>query len=388
MNARQSIRHGIPIYIAAVVMRSSMTVMNPLLPIFKSQYHLSAFHVSFLSSLPVLCFAGAGLLMPLVRRIGVTNRIIATGLMTITFGVSARMFGNLPLLFLSVIAVGIGIAILNFTLPVWIKEEVPEHSGLLTSFYVTLMGIFAAIAIAAAVPLSRLTSIGWRLSMVPWLILGLFSSTWWLNMNRNQVELADVEMSPHFHARFFRSFDAWAITLFFGFQSMLAYGTATWLPSILLSKGFSLNQAGYAVSATGLMGSLLGIFVPYLAVKIKKLRMLLMSAGLLFSFSFGALIYGHGWYLVMWLLLGNVGLAVTFQVSLLLTIFRGASAGETRSLSIMSQSFGYLMAMFAPGFVGAIFDATGNWNDALIIPIVLGILVAIVGSVAARDGTV
>ena len=388
MNARQAIRHGMPIYIAAVLMRSSMTVMNPLLPIFKSQFHLSAFHVSFLTSLPILCFAGAGLLMPLVRRIGVTNRIIASGLLTITCGISVRIFGNLPLLFLSVIAVGIGIAILNFTLPVWIKEEVPEHSGLLTSFYVTLMGVFAAIAIAVAVPLSRLTSLGWRLSMVPWLIFGVFASLWWLKMNRNTVELADIEMTPHFHARFFRSIEAWAMTLFFGFQSMLFYGTATWLPSILLSKGYSLNGAGYAVSATGLMGSLLGVLVPYLAVKIQKLRMLLVVTGILISISFGALIFDNGWHLVIWLLLGNVALSVTFQVSLLLTIFRGASAGETRSLSIMSQSFGYLMAMFAPGLVGAIFDATNNWNDALIIPVILGILVSIVGSVAARDGTV
>lgn len=388
MNSRQAIRHGIPIYIAAMVMRSSMTVMNPLLPILKSQFHLSAFHVSFLSSLPILCFAAAGLLMPLVRRIGVTNRIVAAGLLIITFGVSLRMFGSLSLLFLSVIAVGIGIAILNFTLPVWIKEEVPAHSGLLTSFYVTLMGIFASIAIAAAVPLSHLTSIGWRLSMVPWLILGVFSSLWWLKMNRNKVELAEVEMTPHFHARFFRSFDAWAITLFFGFQSMLAYGTATWLPSILLSKGYSLNNAGYAVSVTGLMGSLLSVFVPYLAVKIKKLRLVLVVSAILISFSYGALIFDHGWHLVFWLLLSNVGLSVTFQISLLLTIFRGASAGETRSLSIMSQSFGYLMAMFAPGLVGAIFDATGNWNDALVTPVILGALLAIVGSVAARDGAV
>ncbi len=388
MDARQAIRHGIPIYIAALVMRSSMMVMNPLLPVFKAQYHLSAFHVSFLSSLPILCFAGAGLLMPLVRRIGVTNRIIAAGLIVITFGVSIRMFGSLLLLFFSVIAVGIGIAILNFTLPVWIKEEVPENSGLLTSLYVTLMGIFAAVAIATAVPLSHLTSIGWRLSMVPWLILGLFSSIWWIKMNRNKVELAAAELTPHFHARFFHSLDAWAITLFFGFQSMLAYGIATWLPSILLSKGYSLNSAGYTVSATGLMGSLLGIFVPYLVVKIRKLRTLLVGAGILMSISFGALIFDHGWHLIIWLLLGSIGLAVTFQVSLLLTIFRGASAGETRSLSIMSQSIGYLMAMFAPGIVGATFDATHNWNDALIIPVVLGIVVAVVGSVAGREGTV
>jgi CP family cyanate transporter-like MFS transporter len=224
--------------------------------------------------------------------------------------------------------------------------------------------------------------------MMPWLIFGLFASIWWLKMNRNKVELAEIEMSPHFHVRFFHNVDAWAITLFFGFQSMMAYGIATWLPSILLSKGYSLSEAGYAVSATGLMGSLFGTFIPYFAVKIKKFRALVIGAALLISTSFTALIFDHGWHLLIWLLLGSVGLAVSFQVSLLLTIFRGASPGETRSLSIMSQSIGYLMATFAPGMVGAIYDATGNWNEALALPIALGLVVAAVGVVAAREGTV
>jgi len=388
MNNAQALRRGVPIYIAAMSMRSGMTVMNPLISIFKSEYHLSAFRVSFLSSLPLLCFAGAGLLMSLVRRIGTTNRIVAVALMTITSGISVRMFGSLPVLFVSVVAVGVGIAVLNFTLPVWVKEEAPEHSGLLTGVYITIMGIFASLAVASAAPLARLTSWGWRLSMVPWMALGIFSSLWWLNMNRRKNNHASQVAVLHFHPRFFKSPDAWAIAVFFGLQSMLFYGTASWLPSILVSKGYSLNAAGYAVSLTGLMGSVVGVLAPHYASTFKHLRAALFAIGLMITVAFGAMIIDHGWHLIIWLFIANIGLAVSFPISLLLTVLRGSSAGETRSLSIMSQSFGYLMAAFAPGLVGATFDATHNWNQALLLPAGFGIALGFVGLIAGREGKI
>jgi CP family cyanate transporter-like MFS transporter len=86
----------------------------------------------------------------------------------------------------------------------------------------------------------------------------------------------------------------------------------------------------------------------------------------------------------MWLLISNVGLSVTFPLSLLLTVTRSIDAGETRSLSIMAQSIGYLMAAFAPGIVGAIFDITLSWSAALLVPVALGISLALVGFFAGK----
>ena len=50
-------------------------------------------------------------------------------------------------LYFSSLTIGITIAILNFSLPVWVKENVSGHSGLITGIYITLMGGFANIAI-------------------------------------------------------------------------------------------------------------------------------------------------------------------------------------------------------------------------------------------------
>ena len=123
---REAIRRGLPIFITAINMRAGLTIMSPLYPILKDQYHLSSFQLSFLTSLSVLCFAGSAFLMPLVGKIGGTNRVIALTLSVLSTAIFLRMVGNLPMLFFSSLTVGVSIAILNFSLPVWVKENAPE----------------------------------------------------------------------------------------------------------------------------------------------------------------------------------------------------------------------------------------------------------------------
>jgi CP family cyanate transporter-like MFS transporter len=149
MNNREAIRKSFPIFITAINMRTGLAIMSPLIPILKDEYQLSSFALSFLTSLSIVCFAGSAFLMPLVARIGSTNQVIGAALLVLTAAMIIRAAGNVPLLYFSSLTIGITIAILNFSLPVWVKENVSGHSGLITGIYITLMGGFANIAIAS-----------------------------------------------------------------------------------------------------------------------------------------------------------------------------------------------------------------------------------------------
>ena len=382
---RSVIGEGLPIFITAINMRAGLVIMSPLYPILKVQYNLSSFQLSFLTSLSVLCFAGSGLIMPLVAKIGSTNRVITFSLAMLSAAIFFRTVGNVSMLFMASLAVGIAIAILNFSLPVWVKENAPDHSGLLTGIYITVMGIFAALSIAVAVPLAEATSWGWRFAMIPWLLIAVASTIWWFAKNTKSAEKKNQASHSTFHRELFKKPGAWSITLFFGFQSMLFYGTATWLPTIFVSKGYSLFHAGLVVSITGLFGSLIGVAVPHYASRFKNIQVLLLILGALITVSFIGMIFDSGWRLVFWLVIVNIGLATTFPLSLMLTVTRSYEASETRSLSIMAQSVGYLMAAISPGIVGAIFDSTNNWGSALIFPAVLGALLGLVGFFAGKS---
>ena len=384
MSNREAIAKGLPIFIAAINMRAGLTIMSPLIPILKEQYNLSAFLLSFLTSLSVLCFAGSAFLMPLVGKIGGTNRVIAIALAVLTAAIFLRTVGNLPMLFISSLTVGIAIAILNFSLPVWVKENASEQSGLITGIYITIMGVFAAISIAVAVPLASATSWGWRLAMVPWLVIGLFSSAWWLIRNSKSSTPHQMQLPSKFHRQLLRNPGAWSIAVYFGLQSMIYYGSATWLPAILVSKGYSLSDAGYAVSITGLIGSLIGIMVPHYSSKLPNLQLLLATLGVILAACFLGIIFDNGWHLIIWLLISNIAFSTTFTLSLLLTVKRSMHASETRSLSIMAQAIGYTMSALAPGIVGVMFDVTLNWNIALIFPVVLSIALGTVGYFAGK----
>ena len=376
---------GIPIFITAINMRAGLVIMSPLYPILKDQYNLSSFQLSFLTSLSVLCFAGGGLVMPLVAKIGNTNRVITFSLAMLSAAIFLRTVGNVSMLFVASLAVGIAISILNFSLPVWVKENAPDHSGLLTGIYITIMGIFAALSIAVAVPMAEATDWGWRFAMVPWLIIALVSTIWWLSKISKSTEPKREVTTAKFHMKLFSRPGAWSIAIFFGLQSMLFYGTATWLPTIFVSKGYSLFHAGLVVSITGLFGSLIGIAVPHYASRLKDIQLLLVLLGALIAISFAGMIFDSGWRLVFWLVIVNIGLATTFPLSLMLTVTRSYEASETRSLSIMAQSVGYLMAAIAPGIVGAIFDSTNSWGSALVFPAFLGALLGLVGYFAGKS---
>jgi CP family cyanate transporter-like MFS transporter len=379
VNNREAIEKSLPIFITAINMRSGLSIMSPLIPILKEQYQLSSFALSFITSLSIMCFAGSAFLMPLVAKIGSTNRVIGASLAILTMAMIIRAVGNLPLIYFSSFAMGVSVAVLNFSLPVWVKENVTNHSGLVTGIYITIMGVFANIAIAVTVPLATSTSWGWRLSTVPWIVIGVFSSVWWLWRNSKLPRKTYVPEPAKFHKALLRKSGAWSIALFFGFQAMMGYGALTWMPTILVSKGFSLSEAGLWISISGFAGSALGVAAPYYGSKLKNFRILLTVIAITLTISFIAFTLDSGWHLVVWLFISNFAFAFAFPLCLVLTVTRSVEAAETRSLSIMTQSVGYLMAAISPGIVAVIFDISNSWNTAWLFLIGIGVVLIGVG---------
>ena len=63
-----------------------------------------------------------------------------------------------PFLYLGTILIGAGIAFLNVLLPSLIQANRPRQLGILTTLYITSMGMSTAIASSVAVPITKATS--------------------------------------------------------------------------------------------------------------------------------------------------------------------------------------------------------------------------------------
>jgi CP family cyanate transporter-like MFS transporter len=149
--------------------------------------------------------------------------------------------------------------------------------------------------------------------------------------------------------------------------NMIHYASAIWMPTILVSKGMRLVDTGFLVAVATLIGSLLSLSVPHFAARGKDFRLPLIGFSLALAISYVAIALSTGPILWLWVILANIGVYVTFALALFLVVHKGSNDDNTKNLSIMMQSFGYLLATTAPILLGVAFLITGNWGTALLI---------------------
>lgn len=360
-------------------MRAGLILIGPLLPIIKEEYGISVFTESILAATPLLCFSLSAIFMGFLSKFGNTNRIISYAVTVLTFSLFLRTTFDVASLLIFSISLGISVAVLNYMLPVWVKENETGNAGLLTGVYAAVMGSCAAISLAITAPLASLTDLSWRLSMLPWFMIGAFAALWWWIKMPSSKTPDITEKSPSFWTNpLFRNRTAWSITVFFGALNMIHYASATWLPTILISKGFTLVEAGVLVAIATLVGSLLSLAVPHFASRRKDFRVVLIIFSLFLAISYYAISMDSGPRLWVWVILGNIGVYVTFSLALFLVVFRSETPATTRSLSVMMQSVGYIMATASPIILGRLFESTGNWDKALYFIVALGLMQVLV----------
>ena len=378
-SVRGRMRLGAPIFLAALNMRVALVVMNPLIPYLKDEFALSTLSISILAGLPLVCFAFTGPVMAYVARLGSTNRLIAIALFAIGFATLGRTFTGVAGLFICTFIIGIAIAVMNFVVPSWVKENMAQNAAFVTGVYVTLMGLVIAIGLAVAVPLADATDLSWRLSTLPWAILSLGVALTWIKRARASRDKTLIDPIHFWRSSIFKSSTMWSLVFYFGIQSAIFYATITWLPTILNAKGISLATAAIAVSVSGLIGSLFGLALPMLTRSRSDLRNLLTFVAVITAVPYLALTFVHGTALLAWMCVSSIGSALSFPLSLYFVVLKSSDHEKTREISTMMQSVGYLIAAGGPALLGYLNDWSGTWNTALYAVSIMCVIQLLVG---------
>lgn len=387
-NAKSAIREGVPTYWASINMRAGMVVVSPIITLIGKDLGLSTIQLAWLTSIPVLTFAFASPLTTWFRRFGSVNQLITWALWLLGISLLLRATGSTLALYVFTIGVGVGIATLNVLLPIWVKGNTVSYSGLITGVYVAMMGIATSIAIGAAAPLAHLNSLGWKMAMLPWGVVALVSALWWqFNIRNDEPEPLGSKNDVNIRM-FMRNKLAWQVMLVFGFQSMNAYATRTWLPTIMVTKGFTIQSAGATVAVAGLVGALLAIGVPHIAQRSKDQRLTIWIVSIMAAMSYIGIEYGsHGW-IIFWVFMSNMAQWLIYPLALLLIIMRSPNPDQGQSLSALVQTFGYVLGAAAPLITGALFDLTGVWKWSLWVLVAVSLGQALAGQAAGRIGFV
>ena len=229
---------------------------------------------------------------------------------------------------------------------------------------------------------------GWRGGLMIWAVLALITIPIWM------IQLISKHAPPRLSSKTLSGLNlwkyrrAWQITIFMGLQSFIFYSLASWGPEILISKGFSLEESGWALFYMQMLSLPAVYVVPILASRAGYLRYLILAMSAFFFLAFALLLSNN--HIVLYIALTLIAQAGGGSISLsYLLINRSTEKSEnTVKLSGMAQSFGYYIAAAGPFIVGWLFDKIQDWNIIIMLFFSVICLYTYFSWMSIKDGTV
>ena len=375
----------VAVLVVAANLRPAVTGLGPVLDEVRAGLCMPAGLVSVLTALPTICFGAVGFLAPaLTRRVGVA-RAIGISIAVLTVGVLVRALSGSAVLLLGTLLAGAGIAVCNVLLPVVVKESYGHRIGLITGLYTAVLQGVAATASAVATPLAG-GSGGWRFSLGFWALPAFLGLVLWLvaaRHHKNPQPGPDPNLPAPAGAGMFRRPFAWLVALFFGLQAMSAYALMGWLPQVLMAAGISRATAGVMMALVSVLGVPISLIIVPIAARARSQSWWtagICAVGLVGVVGLLVAPAAAPW---LWMFCVGVGMGV-FALAVALISLRSASAADTRALSTMTQSVGYLIAALGPLGFGMLHSLTGGWTVSLSVLLAILLAEVVIGYFVGR----
>jgi CP family cyanate transporter-like MFS transporter len=379
---------AVAVVLTALNLRPAVTSVAPLLGDMRADLGTSATWAGLLTTLPTLCFAGAGLAAPaLSARIG-TSRTIAVGLVALAVGLGIRSLDGPYVVIGATLLACAGIALINVLIPVVIKGSFPARVGLMTGIYTAALQGGGALGSAITPGLEQ--SFGnWRTALAFWSLVAVAALAVWIPATVRHREPAPLATPVASEPRpsMLRSALAWQVTLFLGAQGFLAYIVMGWLPQVFIDSGVNKVHAGMLVGLVSLVGVPVALVLLPLAARQASQTAWIVGIGLFGMAGIVGVVIAPAAQPVLWSLLIGVGMGV-FSMALAVIALRSRDAEDTARLSAMAQGFGYLIAGLGPFLFGLLHDVSSGWTMPWIMFLVVYVLQIVVGALAGRDRVV
>jgi len=247
------------------------------------------------------------------------------------------------------------------------------------------LALGAATAAAVTVPLTHALGGDWRLGLAAWAIPAALATVLWMGVARWVRHQAGGHPAGASREglKITRSRTAWAVAILFGLQSTQAYVTIGWVPQIYRDAGLSATYAGVLLGLIPAVGVPISFLVPTIAARMRNqsgVAVALTALGFVGYLGLWAIPTVVPW---VWVIVLGISQGV-FPLALALIGLRTRSSAGTVGLSSFGQSVGYLISIPGPIVVGALYGATGGWNLAIGLMLLLLIPQAVAGVFAGR----
>ena len=367
-------------------MRAPIVALGSIAPVVQEALGISETELGWLGAVPMLTFALGALISPAIsKRFGLENTLIAM-IALLTIGMVIRSVIPTWIGFLSgTVLLTLAIGFANTLAAPVIKQRTPNHIPLVTGCFSLTLTVAAGIVAGVVLPLSE--QFGWQWALGGWALLGFFALVLWVFL-RVQLGSSTRVVAPlatgSSDISVWRSAFAWQIAVFMGLQSLLFYTVASFLPSIWLSKGLSAVSAGQMGSVFQFMAPVAILSLTWLVNRGRPIQALAVFAAALNVFGVLGIMYLSTDLAWVWSGHKGMGCSAIFTLSMMLFSMRTYTANQSSELSGMAQAVGYLLAFFGPLGTGWIHDATGSWDLALFMLLILMIINVVMAWLVSR----
>jgi CP family cyanate transporter-like MFS transporter len=350
------------LFLVALAFRPPIVAIGPLLPAIRIDLGIDFSVAGLLTTIPVLCF---GLVAPagpwLAHRLGPRNAVALCIVLTIVFSILRTIVTDVPLILLATVGLGGSIGMAAPLLSMVVRLRAPSRPGLATGASGAGWVVGSSLAALLAIPLAG-PELDWRRSLFLLTLAGLFSLASWLILLRPDQPHERMGNRPR--GMPWRRPLAWVLVAVWGLQTIIFYGTVTWLPSVYVEYGWDPTATG-ALIATVSISSIIGTLgATILSDRIGSRRSQLLAIGGLCLVGLLGVIYARDLGF-LWAVFLGIFTGAVLPLNLVLPVDVADRPGDIGAVSAVMLLGGYLVAAGGPAFLGLIRDVTGNFEGVL-----------------------
>lgn len=387
------------ILLISCCLRAPITGVGPMIGIIRDDLNLANSAAGMLTTIPLLAFAVVSLFVGKLSSRFQAGQVMLWGLIATGAGILCRSYLGMAGVFAGTVVIGIGIAVGNVLIPAFIKAYFPGKVGMMTGVYTSLMAIFSGIAGAVSIPMFSLW--GWKNALAVWIFLLAAAILLWLPSRSCSLEKKAPTLEPQPQAGIVqpaagakgiglitlaRDSMTWWVSAYMGVQSLIFYCFVAWFATIVQSKGFDAQTAGYFNSAYMLVGIPGSLILPMISDRCKNQSALAVGLGVLYMGGMASMLLTKGTsLLIASILCCGFCAGASLSFAMLLFVMHTSSAADASALSGLAQSIGYALAAAGPVCMGKLYDVTGGWTIPLVVMLVMVGVLTVAGLFSGRE---
>lgn len=373
------------LWLCGVALRMTILAMPPVIPLVHAELHMTETQVGLLVGLPLLLFAVAaipGSLM--IARVG-TRRAVVAGMLIAAFAGAARAGAiDVWTLYAASLVTGFGVAIMQPSMPVLVREWTPGRVALATLAYTSGMMMGATFP-----PLLTLSTIlphvggSWRLNLIVWAVPALLIVPLFLLLSPKRGEAGAGARANTLWWPDFKDPLVWLLGLTFGANNSPYFAINAFLGDYVAGKG---RPDLLSPTLSWLNGSQLVALVLLFVVSGRLQRRawpFLIFGPVLFVSMLAIILAPTGFAIIAAATFIGFATAMTFTPVMTLVPILAKPADVARTAAGM-LTIAYGCAIIVPTICGALWDLTGKPWTAFVPLCLCAVALTVLGTLVTK----